>query len=195
MKKALSLLVAFVLLGAFATNAWAYDFSAKAPSGQTLYYNIYGSTVKVTYPGENRWGAYWNGYSKPTGNLVVPSSVTYNGVTYPVTGFEFLTFYQCSGLTSVTIPDAVSFISNGLFYGCSGLTELDLPANVRTIGGEAFRYCNRLEIIRLRSQPPLLDGENIFDGTGNLTFIIPSGTLSAYQSKKGWGRVKKYVEY
>ena len=39
MKKQLFLLAA-ILAMASSTPAWAYDFSAVAPSGQTLYYNI-----------------------------------------------------------------------------------------------------------------------------------------------------------
>ena len=47
-------------------NANAYDFSAVASSGQTLYYNISGTNVTLTYP-----GSYGNPYPSggPTGSL------------------------------------------------------------------------------------------------------------------------------
>ncbi len=64
----------------------AYDFSAVAPSGQTLYYNITSSssphTVAVTYPG-SRTDNPWSGYTMPTGALTIPSTVSYGGGHIP----------------------------------------------------------------------------------------------------------------
>lgn len=101
-----------------------YDFSAVCASGQTLYYKITSGAepykVKVTYPnksGDN----YYNGYTKPTGSLNIPSQVTYpetNGVTYAVTDIADYAFYDCSGLTSVNIPDGVTGIGQYAFSGC-----------------------------------------------------------------------------
>jgi hypothetical protein len=115
--------VFFLLIGllTIGKTAVAYSFSAVAPSGQTLYYYISGTTVTVTFPGFSTSATY-SGYTEPTGNLNIPSSVTYNGVTYSVTGIDNYAFYGCSGLTSVTIPNSVTGIDNCAFYGCSGLT-------------------------------------------------------------------------
>ena len=43
--------------------------------------------------------------NKYTGNIVIPSSVVYNDVTYPVTYIGGGAFEGCSGLTSITIPN------------------------------------------------------------------------------------------
>lgn len=61
-------------------TALGYDFSAVAPSGQTLYYDMMGNNkVAVTIPGNN------SSYSSLTGNLIIPSSVTYGNDVYTVT--------------------------------------------------------------------------------------------------------------
>ena len=100
MKKGLSFLAALVLFGVFASNAWAYSGSVTAPSGQTIYYyyNSSSQTITITYP--NSYDNNWSGYSMPTGALVIPDSITHNGVKYPVTSIGSHTFDNCSGLTT-----------------------------------------------------------------------------------------------
>ena len=57
---------------------------------------------------------------------------------------NMLAFLDCSGLTSVTIPNSVTMIGTKAFLGCSGLTSVTIPNSVTTIGGLAFRGCQKL---------------------------------------------------
>lgn len=149
MKKVLSLLV-LALLG---TNIlWARDFfSATSPSGHTLYYVIEGGVAHVTHPRGDfyfniRFENPWNGKG-PTGALEIPARVTYNGNNYSVVSIGLQAFYQCSGLTSVTIPNSVTSIGDRAFQDCSGLTSVTIPNSVTSIGVWAFEgtalYNNR----------------------------------------------------
>ena len=139
----------FVLLLALLAGmgtAYAYSFSAVCPTGQTLYYNITDATnhyVEITCPG-TPGTACWNGYTKPTGNITLPSSVTYNGVNYTVKAIGEHAFYECSGLTgTLTIPNTVTTIGENAFHGCSGFTgSLTIPNSVTTIGILAFAGCS-----------------------------------------------------
>ena len=136
--------LAFLLaLSLCSLAAWAYDFSAVAPTGQTLYYTITSNTspytVSVTYPGSSA-SSPWASYSQPTGNLNIPSSVTYSGTTYSVTSIGDYAFNECSGLTSVTIPTSVTSIGNYAFKDCSGLTSVTIPNSVTSIGNSAFEH-------------------------------------------------------
>lgn len=152
MKKVLSFLVAFVLLGAFASSAWAYTFSATAPSGQTLYFHIdSGGKAHVVRPG---YDSIHDNYV--TGDLTIPSSVTYNGVTYPVIALEshfyyndpYGTFEGCTGLTSITIPSSITEIDNSAFKNCTGLTSVIFNADSCTYAGNSnnpvFQGCSNL---------------------------------------------------
>ena len=145
MKKLIFTFILAILCGISAFAANNYDFSARCSSGQTLYYNITSSTepysVAVTYPNNLNSNYYYN-FSKPTGNLTIPSSVTYSGITYSVTRIGENAFYGCSGLTSVTIPNSVTSIGYNAFFNCSGLTSITIPNSVTSIGQSAFYGCN-----------------------------------------------------
>ena len=75
------------------------------------------------------------GYS---GDIVIPSSITYDETTYSVTSIGGSAFSLCTGLTSITIPNSVASIGEYAFYGCTGLTSVTIPNSVTEIGYSAF---------------------------------------------------------
>ena len=144
MKNLINFFAATILLLSLASSVFAYDFSAVCSSGQTLYYNItsyaYPYTVKVISQNQN--SPFYSSY--PTGNLIIPSSVTYNGRTFSVTALANSAFIGCSGLTTVTIPNSVTSIGDLAFRNCSGLTTVTIPNSVTSIGSDAFYNCSGL---------------------------------------------------
>lgn len=85
---------------------------------------------------------------KYTGNLDIPSEISYQGKTYRVTEIDYWAFYDCSDLWSVTIPNSVTNIWNGAFCG-SGLTSVIIPISVTSIGNNAFVNCEKLTSITI----------------------------------------------
>lgn len=72
------------------------------------------------------------------------TSVTYiDGVT-SINGLE-----NCTGLTSVIIPNSVTTIFDGAFRGCTGLTSVTIPNSVTTMGGLAFSNCTSLATVNI----------------------------------------------
>lgn len=129
MKKRI-LLIVFATL--FVGHVWAqvFDFSATCGSGQTLYYTITSdSTVMLTNPNDNRLSYYYgpdlsdyyDGFSKPTGDLIIPETIINDGITYSVTSISNYAFCYCGGLTSITIPNTISSIGEQAFYECNNL--------------------------------------------------------------------------
>ena len=108
-----------------------------------------------------------------SGDVVIPETVTWEGVDYPVTticsdafsnnmditsvtipnGIEIYdqAFYNCSGLTSVVIGN--SSIYNQAFYNCSGLTSVVIGDGSTDaefyIGEQAFSTCTSLASLTL----------------------------------------------
>ena len=87
--------------------------------------------------------------SKPTGDLTIPESVTFRGCPYPVTSIGDEAFYECSGLTSVTIGNSVTEIGDEAFDGCSGLTSVTIGNSVTSIGDYAFGWCSGLTSVTI----------------------------------------------
>lgn len=53
-------------------------------------------------------------------------------------------FYNCTELTSVTIPDSVTELENSAFFGCTSLSSVTLPQGMTKIGQYAFSGCTSL---------------------------------------------------
>ena len=118
-------------------NALAYD--AAIIDGICYYFS--GDEATVTYSSSNP-SAY-------SGNIIIPPSVTYNGKPYSVTSIGYYAFANCTGLTSITIPNSVTSIGYLAFYNCTGLTSFTIPNGVTSIGNEAFYFCSGLTSITI----------------------------------------------
>ena len=150
MKRALRAALLVLLLSVVGmTKGYAYDFSAVCSTGQTLYYTITDATnhhVKLTHPvnNENNYGIYvWGNYTKPTGDIVLPYSVSHNGISYILTEIGDFALTSCGGLTgSLVIPNSVTRIGIRAFFNCNGFTgSLTIPNSVAEIGHSAFELC------------------------------------------------------
>ena len=134
--KRFKLIYLMLLMLAFcAISAAANDFMVNG-----IYYNIDGNNAIVTYAG------YYPEHvsDEYRGDVTIPASVTYNGVTYSVTGIGYGAFYECSNLTSVTIPNSVTIIGALAFKECNELTDVTIPNSITTIGNDAFNGCSKL---------------------------------------------------
>ena len=148
-------LFAFFTLMVLATSASAqnYDFSAVCGSGQTLYYQISDSSnyeIAVTAPDlSSGYPDWWTTHNKPTGDLIIPDSIEYEGNTYTVVSILERAFKDCTGLTSVVVPNSITFIGETAFYGNSALVSVILPSRLTVIESSTFTNCHSLVSIAL----------------------------------------------
>lgn len=144
-----------------------YDFYVDG-----IYYDIIGNEATVTckHLSVNQTGIF-SIRSDYRGNVVIPSTVTHNGTTYPVTAIGFSAFYDCDSLTSVTIPNSVTSIESDAFRGCRSLTSVNIPNSVTSIGDCAFYDCSGLKSVELPNS--LVDiGRSAFCGCPNISEVM-----------------------
>ena len=117
-------------------------------------------------------------YESKSGDLIIPSTISYNGTTYSVTSIGDYAFSYCSSLTSVTIPNSVISIGEGAFYGCISLTSITIPNSVTLIGGGAFAWCSSLTSVTIPNSVTSI-GNSAFAYCSGLTSVtLPNSVIS-----------------
>lgn len=132
-----------------------------------IYYNFNSAnlTAKVTFRGdESNSGWMW---FKPeelyTGDLVIPSEVTFEGQRYTVVGLD-----------------------NDAFAGSKNLETLSLPATVGSIGSGVFSLCNSLRSITVHADNPVYfsDDRLLYSKSPLRLLVVPravTGTVSVLE--------------
>ena len=113
-------------------------------------------------------------YTGSATEVVIPTSVTYEGTEYSVTRLGTNSFNKCTSLTSVTIPSSVTSLGGKCFYWCTSLTSVNIPSSIKALSDGCFRFCNSLKSITIPSSVTSL-GQECFYGCSSLESIdIPS---------------------
>ena len=159
----------FTLLLAVAASvgtmfAWDYEHVQIGD----LYYNLDATSQTAEVTSQNSSYPKW---STTITTAIIPASVEYNSVTYTVTSIGEYAFFECTGLTSVTIPSSVTSIGNWAFFYCSSLTSVTIPNSVTSIGRSAFSACISLTSVTIPYSVTSI-GSGAFSLCSSLTSVV-----------------------
>ena len=140
-----------------------YAVSAAAEYGDFTYsVNSDGVTASIT------------GYTGEGGDVVIPSEID----GYEVTDSDSCALANCSRLTSITIPDSVTMISNDAFRYCTSLTAIMIPDSVTNILDRAFYGCSSLTTITIPKNVTRIRNYAFYECSGLNTLTIPDSVTS-----------------
>ena len=168
MKKLFTLFIALVTS---VGTTYASDISVDG-----IWYNFNSNTLtaEVTYSGPLPFTVD-NEYF---GTVTIPSTVTYNGKIYSITSIADFAFQNCSGLTSITIPNNVTSIGDNAFFGCTGLTAIEIPNSVTSIENGTFSGCINLTSVTIPNGITSIGIGAFSDCTGLTSITIPNSVTS-----------------
>lgn len=171
------LFVAALIIG---MNQYAQGqvFSVITPSNHTVYFQLENDAAEATFCS----------YSMPNygsslaGTLIIPDSVEYNNVIYPVTSIGYNAFHHAYGLDTLVLPNTITAINQDAFSGCLDLASVTIPNSVITIGNVAFGGCHNLSDLTI-GESVVTIGNQAFDAdTSLVSVIIPNSVVSIGQA-------------
>ncbi len=117
------------------------------------------------------------------GDITIPESIEYEGITYSVTAIGEYAFYYCTGLKSVTIPNSVATIGESAFDGCKNLSSVTIANGVTSIGVTAFQLCTSLTSLTIPNSVTAI-AEGAFQGCSGLQSIVVDKGNTVYDSRE-----------
>ena len=176
--------VLFAMMMLLPMTASAYDVEIDG-----IYYNLIekAKIAEVTSGGNYE------------GDIVIPSSIDYDGKTYTVEtisddAFSYSNIYTiklassittignrafrgCWKLETVILPQGLLDIGEDAFMGCSTLSSIEIPNTVTTIGRCAFLDCSELSSIVIPNSITKLNG-SVFQGCKKLSSVILPNSMT-----------------
>lgn len=108
------------------------------------------------------------------GDIIIPTTVMLNEVTYRVITIGVGAFKGCSSLITITIGNGVKIIGDSAFRDCKNLTAVTIPNSVMIIGNSAFFACSSLPAITIPDSVKIM-GESAFENSVSLKTITYIG--------------------
>lgn len=153
-------------------NIYAYDYMYGKVKIGSLYYKLDEDYKTATVTNSITKSLGEQSYR---GEIIIPSTIMYEGEMYDVTEIDFRAFEYSKYLRSIIIPNSVKKIGEYAFDGCRELTTVVLPEKIRRIEDSSFEGCLKLQTINLNENLQYI-GENAFAFCRAITTLnIPSG--------------------
>ena len=97
--------------------------------------------LKYQVDTETKEATVTGGVGKNLYSVIIPDSIGYDNINYPITRVGKDAFKGYRGLTTVSLGNCLKVIEDNAFEDCVELVKLDMPNSLETIKGGAFASC------------------------------------------------------
>ena len=161
--------------------------------GEVLF--VSSGIFEVTVTGDEPEAAFTGVANKDITKVVIPDTVTVDGVTYAVTAVSVDAFKNNKKLKKVTIGRNVEEIEKGAFSGCTSLTKVTVSAEkLESIGDNAFANCYKLTSVTIPEGVETI-GKNSFAGCKKLKKVIIKTKVLKKIGKNAFKGIKKKATF
>ena len=115
--------------------------------------------------------------------VILPNSVQELGHTMDGHGRYYGAFTNCTGLISVTFGNSIEEIGLRSFYGCSNLESIEIPNSVKRIRGDAFSQCGLVTVTCLPIIPPTSGYEGSVSFSSPQVIRVPVQSVDLYREE------------
>lgn len=168
MKHKISIILMLVLMSIL--PEWPVSADTTTINGITWTYTVSNGSASLGGPSSSDRAVP----TSTEGAITIPSTLS----GYHVTSIGARAFFDCSSLTSVTMPDSVTSIGQEAFHNCNGLTNVTIGVGVKSIGHSAFSSCSGLTRVSIPNAVTVIDSFAFSRCSGLTSVTIGKGVAN-----------------
>ena len=127
--------------------------------------------------------------------LILPETVTYEGVTYQVTSIPDGGFQRRYRLQKIVLPEGLRTVGSSAFRFCDGVKEFHLPSTLETFCNEGFQSLETITLAEGNQAFQLIDGV-LFSKDGTKLRLYPAAKVgSEYVTPAGTTTISESAFY
>ena len=168
----------------------SYIITLTVSSGSFSFYGKNGSayilrkdnttTSQANYVYANAIQKVELGSNANIGNYAFYNCTSLTSITIPssISNFSMFNFYHCNSLVSITLPNTITAIGNSEFNYCGSLVSVSIPNSVRLFAEYALMNCYSLASVTIPNFVTSFSGRAFYGCCALSSVIMPSGTTS-----------------
>ncbi len=151
--------------------------ASNTASSSTLFGYVFGNGTS-----QNVIGVVQNHSSSSDSSVIYYIPTSLKKVTILGGNLFYGAFSSCTRLTSIKLPESMSYIGQSAFKNCIGLTEIELPNGINSISNSLLYGCSSLKDVQIPNSVESIGVDAFYNCTDLTSITIPKSVIFIYAS-------------